>query len=107
MLEPLALTTVYFFVFGVILNATRGIPEEAQAYGGFLLFLVAGILPWTTFGSILSEAPRALISDSKLITTMKVTREFLPMATVGTKFVETLLTLQVLKFLVIELVRLM
>ncbi len=103
MLEPLALTTVYFFVFGVILNATRGIPEEAQAHGGFLLFLVAGILPWTTFGSILSEAPRALITHSKLITTMKVPREIFPMATVGTKFVEYLLTLPVLLVFVIAL----
>src|SRR5699024_12721616 len=86
MLEPLALTTVYFFVFGVILNANRGIPEEAQAYGGFLLFLVAGILPWTTFGSILSEAPRALITHAKLITTMKVPRERFPMANMVTEF---------------------
>lgn len=103
MLEPLALTTVYFFVFGVILNANRGMPEEAEAYGGFLLFLVAGILPWTTFGSILSEAPRAMITHSKLITTMKVPREIFPMATVGTKFAEYLLTLPVLLIFVFAL----
>ena len=103
MLEPLALTTVYFFVFGVILNANRGIPEEADAYGGFLLFLVAGILPWTTFGAILSESPRAMITHSKLITTMKVPREIFPMATVGTKFVEYLFTLPVLLIFVIAL----
>jgi len=103
MLEPLALTMVYFFVFGVILNADRGMPEEAQAYGGFVLFLVAGILPWTTFGAILSEAPRAMLTHSKLITTMKVPREIFPMATVGTKFVEYLLTWPVLLVFVFAL----
>ncbi|GAA1437457.1 ABC transporter permease [Nocardiopsis tropica] len=103
MLEPLALTMVYYFVFGVILNAERGMPAEAGAYGGFVLFLVAGILPWTTFGAILSEAPRAMLTHSKLITTMKVPREIFPMATVGTKFVEYLLTWPVLLVFVFAL----
>ena len=103
MLEPLALTLVYFFVFGLVLNADRGIPPEAKPYGGYTLFLVAGILPWTTFGAILSEAPRAMITHAKLITTMKVPREIFPMATVGTKFVEYLLTWPVLLIFVFAL----
>ncbi|GAB3734636.1 ABC transporter permease [Nocardiopsis nanhaiensis] len=103
MLEPLALTLVYYFVFGVVLNADRGIPEDAQPYGGFILYLVAGILPWTTFGAILSEAPRAMITHAKLITTMKVPREIFPMATVGTKFIEYLLTWPVLLIFVFAL----
>ncbi|MFJ9554947.1 ABC transporter permease [Nocardiopsis sp. NPDC101807] len=103
MLEPLALTMVYFFVFGVILSADRGMPPEAHAYGGFVLFLVAGILPWTTFGAILNEAPRAMLTHSKLITTMKVPREIFPMATVGTKFIEYLLTWPVLLVFVFAL----
>jgi ABC-2 type transport system permease protein len=96
MLEPLALTLVYFFVFGVVLKADRGMPAESLEHGGYILFLVAGILPWTIFGAILSEAPRAMITHSKLITTMKVPREIFPMATVSTKFVEYLLTWPVL-----------
>ncbi|RKS05481.1 ABC-2 type transport system permease protein [Nocardiopsis sp. Huas11] len=103
MLEPLALTMVYFFVFGVILQADRGMPEETIEYGGFLLFLVAGILPWTTFGQILGEAPRAMITHSKLITTMKVPREIFPTATVGTKLVEYLLTWPILLVFVLVL----
>lgn len=103
MLEPLAMTAVYFFVFGVVLNASRGIPDEAQLQGGFLLFLVAGILPWMTFGAVLSEAPRAMITHSKLITTMKVPREIFPMATVSTKFFEYLLTWPVLIVFVVLL----
>ncbi len=103
MLEPLALTLVYYFVFGVVLQANRGMPEDAGAYGGYVLFLVAGILPWTTFGAILSEAPRAMITHSKLITTMKVPREIFPMATVGTKFIEYVLTWPVLLIFVFSL----
>lgn len=96
MLEPMAMAAVYFFVFGVVLNADRGMPEEASESGGFLLFLVAGILAWQSFGASLSEAPKAMIQHAKLITTMKVPREIFPMATVTAKFVEYLLTLPVL-----------
>ncbi|WP_306371476.1 ABC transporter permease [Nocardiopsis sp. CC223A] len=103
MLEPLALTLVYFVVFGLILGADRGMPAGAMEQGGFLLFLVAGILPWNTFGAILSEAPRAMITHSKLITTMKVPREIFPTATVGTKFIEYLLTWPILLLFVIFL----
>ncbi len=103
MLEPLAMTMVYFFVFGLILNANRGMPDETTEYGGFLLFLVAGILPWTTFGQILGEAPRAMITHAKLITTMKVPREIFPTATVGTKFIEYLLTWPILLVFVVVL----
>ncbi|WP_116245930.1 ABC transporter permease [Nocardiopsis sp. FIRDI 009] len=103
MLEPLAMTLVYFFVFGIILEANRGMPEDATEFGGFLLFLVAGILPWTTFGQILGEAPRTMITHSKLITTMKVPREIFPLATVGTKLVEYLLTWPVLLVFVFAL----
>lgn len=94
MLEPLAMAGVYLFVFGVILNADRGIPDGAP--GGFTLFLIAGILPWQSFGASLNEAPRAMITHSKLITTMKVPREIFPLATVCSKFVDYLLTWPVL-----------
>ncbi|MFV2197029.1 ABC transporter permease [Nocardiopsis sp. LOL_012] len=103
MLEPMAMTLVYFFVFGIVLGADRGMPADAKATGGFLLFLVAGILPWTTFSQILGEAPRTMITHSKLITTMKVPREIFPLASVGTKFVEYLLTWPILVVFVIAL----
>lgn len=101
MLEPLAMAGVYLFVFGVILQANRGIPEGAP--GGFILFLVAGILAWQSFSQALNEAPKAMITHAKLITTMKVPREIFPLATVTAKFVEYLITLPVLLVFVIAL----
>lgn len=103
MLEPLAMAGVYFFVFGIILGADRGMPEEAQASGGFILFLIAGVLAWQSFGQSLSDAPKAMIQHSKLITTMKVPREIFPIATVSAKFVEYLFSIPVLVAFVIAL----
>ncbi|MDS1269740.1 ABC transporter permease [Lipingzhangella sp. LS1_29] len=101
LLEPLAMAGVYLFVFGIILQADRGMPDGAP--GGFVLFLVSGILAWQSFGQSLNEAPKAMITHSKLITTMKVPREIFPLATVTAKFVEYLFSLPVLVIFVIAL----
>ncbi|CAM3633634.1 ABC transporter permease [Nocardiopsis rhodophaea] len=103
MLEPLAMSGVYFLVFGVLLNADRGTPGGSDAPGGYMLFLICGLLPWLSFSASLGEAPRALISHAKLITTMKVPREIFPLAVVTTKFVEYLFTWPVLLLFVFVL----
>ncbi|WP_017625995.1 ABC transporter permease [Nocardiopsis chromatogenes] len=96
MLEPLAMAGVYFFVFGLIFNTDRGVPGGDDAPGGYLLFLISGLLPWLWFSTALNEAPKALISQSKLITTMKVPREIFPIAVVTRGFVDYLFTWPVL-----------
>lgn len=96
LLEPLAMAGVYYFVFGVILNTDRGTPGGADWPGGFALFLLSGLLPWLWFSSALGESPKALLSHSKLITTMQVPREIFPIASVTTKFVDYLATWPVL-----------
>src|SRR5690625_893309 len=80
MLEPLAMAGVYFFVFGMIFQTNRGVPGGDDAPGGYLLFLISGLLPWLWFSGGLGESPRALITHSKLITTMKVPREIFPLS---------------------------
>ncbi|TQN30380.1 ABC-2 type transport system permease protein [Haloactinospora alba] len=96
LLEPLAMAGVYYFVFGVVLNTDRGTPGGPDWPGGFALFLLSGLLPWLWFSSALGESPKALLSHSKLITTMQVPREIFPIASVTTKFVDYLATWPVL-----------
>ncbi|GAA3760257.1 ABC-2 type transport system permease protein [Spinactinospora alkalitolerans] len=95
MLEPLAMAGIYYFVFGVLFSG-RAAPENADQYGGYALFLISGLLPWMWFSTAMSEASRALITHSKLITTMKVPREIFPFAVVSGKFVDYLFTWPVL-----------
>jgi ABC-2 type transport system permease protein len=106
MLEPLAMAAVYFFVFGIVLQADRGMPEDVAMSGGlisdggaispaFLLYLVTGVLAWQSFGQSLSDAPKAMLQHSKLITTMQVPREIFPLAAVTSRFVDYLLAFPV------------
>jgi len=103
MLEPLAMAGVYFFVFGLIFNTNRGVPGGDDAPGGYLLFLISGLLPWLWFSTALNEAPKALISQAKLITTMKVPREIFPIAVVTRGFVDYLFAWPVLLLFVFAL----
>ncbi|WP_461002197.1 ABC transporter permease [Streptomonospora sediminis] len=96
MLEPLAMAAVYFFVFGLIFGTGRGVPGGGDAPGGYPLFLISGLLPWLWFSQSLGQAPTALITHAKLITTMQVPREIFPIQAVAAKFVDYLFTWPVL-----------
>ncbi|MBB4933945.1 ABC-2 type transport system permease protein [Lipingzhangella halophila] len=103
MLEPLAMAAVYYFVFGLIFQVNRGVPGGDDAPGGYPLFLISGLLPWLWFSGALGQSPRALLTHSKLITTMQVPREIFPLATVATRFADYLFTWPVLIAFVIFL----
>ncbi|MDT0304567.1 ABC transporter permease [Streptomonospora wellingtoniae] len=103
MLEPLAMAGVYFFVFGLVFDTDRGVPGGGDAPGGYPLFLISGLLPWLWFAQSLGQAPAALISHSKLITTMRMPREIFPVQAVAAKFVDYLLTWPVLLVFVLAL----
>ncbi|GAA1773252.1 MULTISPECIES: ABC transporter permease [Streptomonospora] len=103
MLEPLAMAGVYFFVFGLVFDTDRGVPGGGDAPGGYPLFLISGLLPWLWFAQSLSQAPTALISHSRLITTMRMPREIFPVQAVAAKFVDYLFTWPVLLVFVFAL----
>lgn len=88
LLEPLMYTGIYWFVFSQILHRTGHV--------NYPLFLISGMLPWLWFNSSVSEATRALTTQSRLITTMSVPREVFPLGIVTGKLVEYLATLPVL-----------
>ncbi|MBB5999367.1 ABC transporter permease [Streptomonospora salina] len=96
MLEPLAMAGIYFFVFGLVFDTDRGVPGGGDAPGGYLLFLISGLLPWLWFSQSLNRAPNAILSHSRLITTLRVPREVFPVQEAAAKFVDYLLTWPVL-----------
>ncbi|MQA98347.1 MAG: ABC transporter permease [Streptosporangiales bacterium] len=94
MLEPLAMAAIYWFVFGVLYGQRVG--PDGGGTNGYVIFLLAGLLPWLTFNAGITDSTRALTSQSKLITTMKVPREVFPLGVVAGKVVEFFFSLPVL-----------
>ncbi|WP_156822483.1 ABC transporter permease [Demetria terragena] len=95
LIDPLAMGFIYFFVFGLILNADRGTPMP------FIVFLLAGLLPWNWFNTSVTETARALNAERKLVRSTNIPREFWVMRVVLAKGVEFLLSLPVLAFFIV------
>ncbi len=88
-LEPLLLAGIYWFVFTQVF--TRSVGEEP-----YIVFLLAGLLPWTWFNGAVTDAARALHTEAKLVRSTNVPREVWVVRVVLSKGVEFLLSLPVL-----------
>jgi len=88
-LEPLLMACVYWFVFTKVFHRTGG----AEPY---MVFLLAGLLPWTWFAAGVSDAAKSLTSESKLVRSTNVPREVWVLRVVLSKGLEFLFSLPVL-----------
>jgi ABC-2 type transport system permease protein len=90
-LEPLLMAGVYWFVFTQVFQ--RSVGEEP-----YIVFLLAGLLPWTWFNAAVSDTARSLHNEAKLVRSTNVPREVWVLRVVLSKGVEFLLSLPVLFF---------
>lgn len=88
-LEPLLLGMTYWFIFTQIFHRTVG--EDP-----YIVFLFAGIFPWTWFNSAVSDSSKALRNEAKLIRATNVPRELWIFRVIASKGIEFLLSLPVL-----------
>jgi len=63
-LNPLLLTLTYFFVFGVVMKARFGADTSKH---GFVLYFLAGILPWLAFVEAAGRAPNTILENRVLV----------------------------------------
>jgi ABC-type polysaccharide/polyol phosphate export permease len=82
-LQPLLLLGVYAFVFVEILRV-RNLP--AAAGGDFVVFLVAGLWPWTAFAEALNRSVTAIQDHAGLLSKVALPREVLVLAPVTSAF---------------------
>jgi ABC-2 type transport system permease protein len=88
-LEPLMMGSIYWFVFTIIFQRSVG----AEPY---IIFLLAGLLPWMWFTNGLNEGIRSLTSQRRLIASTSLPRQIWVLRSTGAKGVEFLLSLPVL-----------
>lgn len=75
LLNPLLLMLTYYFVFGVFLK-TRFPGDPSQS--GFVLFFLAGMLPWLAMNESIARAPNSALEHRNLITKVIFPVEVLP-----------------------------
>ena len=88
-LDPLALSMVYWFLFTQVIDRKVGFPP-------YILFLVAGQLVWQWVNSGINTTLNALRSESQMVRSSNVPRELWVLRVVLSKGVEYLFSLPVL-----------
>lgn len=69
MLEPLLMTMVYAFVFGVIISGVSRSAEQP-----YVLYLITGVLAWNWFNTAVNEGMTAVSSEAKIVRSADVPR---------------------------------
>ncbi|MBN1657062.1 MAG: ABC transporter permease [Anaerolineae bacterium] len=80
-LQPLALTLMFTFVFSVLIQMDTGdVP--------YPVFVYSALVPWTFFTTSLSFGIPSLVNNMNLVTKIYFPREILPLASIGAAFVD-------------------
>jgi len=80
-IQPILSTTVFTLLFSRI----PGVKPEGVPY---VLFVLAGLVPWTFFTNAVSGAGLSLISQQQLLTKIYFPRLFVPAASIGAQLVD-------------------
>ena len=92
LLRPLLTMLVFTFVFSLVANVhSDGLP--------YPIMVLAGMLPWTLFSSSLTEASNSLIINAEMLGKIYFPRLVLPASSVIVTFVDFLISLSILAFL--------
>ncbi len=74
-LNPLLLMATYFFVFGIVLKARFGADTSRS---GFVLYLLAGMVPWLAFAEAVGRAPVVILEHRTFVKKLVFPLETLP-----------------------------
>lgn len=94
-LRPVLTMVVFSVVFGMIAK----LPTEGNLPYPILVFV--GLLPWQFFSNALSEASQSLINNTNLISKVYCPRMIIPGSSIMTSFVDLLISMVLLAFMMI------
>ncbi len=89
-LHPLLLMLVHFFVFGIVMEARFG---NDPSRAGFVLYFLAGMLPWLPFAEAVGRAPSVIFENRNFVKKLVFPLETLPANLVFTGLVTELFAL--------------
>ena len=81
------------FIFTIFFGNFAKIPSGILPYS---LFVLTGLVFWTFFSGILSAASNSLITNEDLVKKVYFPREILPISTVGTNFLDFIISFSIL-----------
>ncbi len=74
-IHPLLMMLTYYFVFGIVLRTRFG---DDSLPGGFLMYFMAGMLPWLAFSEAVGRAPTTVVEHASFVKKLLFPVETLP-----------------------------
>ncbi|MEK7581045.1 MAG: ABC transporter permease [Patescibacteria group bacterium] len=75
-LQPLSLTLIFTFVFGIILKVNSGVVA-------YPVFAYSALVPWTFFSNSVTFGSLSVVNNGNLVTKVYFPREILPLSSIG------------------------
>ncbi len=91
---PLLNAAVYYFIFGIVMNAGHGVPD-------YVPFLLTGVFVWDFIGTSVNTGTRAIHGNLGLVRALHFPRASLPLSTVVQLFQQLLVTMGALVLLLL------
>ena len=88
----------YFFVFGVVLRTRFGADTSRS---GFVLYFLAGMLPWLAFSEAIGRAPSVIVDHRNFVKKLVFPLETLPVNLVSSGFVTEVFALVIFALFVL------
>ncbi|MFI4860487.1 MAG: ABC transporter permease [Phycisphaerales bacterium JB063] len=90
-LQPVALAGILWLFFGVLLGM-----DQKVAPTPYLVFVLAGVLPWTLFESAVTASSNSVVANAGIVRKVYFPRLIIPLAAAGAPLVDYVLGLLVL-----------
>ena len=90
-LQPVAMAAILWLFFGVLLGM-----DAQVAPTPYLIFVLAGVLPWTLFESAVTASSNSVVANAAIVRKVYFPRLIVPLAAAGAPLVDYLLGLGVL-----------
>ncbi|MGO4460942.1 ABC transporter permease [Streptomyces sp. M-16] len=94
LMTPLLNAAVYYFIFGVVMRASHGVPD-------YVPFLITGVFVWDFIGSSINAGTRAVHGNLGLVRALHFPRASLPISSVVQLFQQLLVTMGALVVLLL------
>ncbi|MFD0358043.1 ABC transporter permease [Streptomyces sp. NPDC127110] len=94
LMTPLLNAAVYYFVFGIVMRASHGVPD-------YVPFLITGVFVWDFIGSSVNAGTRAVHGNLGLVRALHFPRASLPISSVVQLFQQLLVTMAALVVLLL------
>ena len=88
-LQPL----IAMFIFGGLVNRVAKFPSDGSPY---MLFVYAGLVPWTFFSNAVSLASGSLVANSSMLSKIYFPRILLPLGAIGALGLDMTISLAVM-----------